>query len=255
MEEKIDHNKPSEKKEAGLFEELLGDAFNLDRGLPATIYNMFVNPGLVIESYFTDKGRFVNPIRYTIFILAVTTAITIYLIDYEQFLEQVANASTQGDFEANLEELKEQTGIDWPGYMDTVGEVTILMTTKLNQLLYIVVLAPVLAFFSKLFFKKKKPYFKHHYVMYLYLLASFAIVSLLLTPLSMLEGGGGIFLFALTFLMLVYSMFVQSRYLGLKGFDQHAMSFLSFIFGYIVYSIGSAILMYGAAAILFISRN
>ncbi len=256
MAEKTDYEKQPEKKEAGLFEELLGDVLNLDRGLPATIYNMFVNPRLVIESYFIDRGRFVNPIRYTIFILAITTAITVYFIDYEQFLEQAANAGAQGgDFNASLEDLKEKTGIDWPRYFDMVGEVTIVMTTKLNQLLYIVLLAPALAFFSKLFFKKIKPHFKHHYVMYLYSLASFSAVSLLFFPLMMIENFWATYTTIVVALQLSFSLYVQIRYLGLKGFDQYAMSFLSFLFGYIVYTIFSIIIMYGAAAILFIYRG
>ncbi len=256
MEENTEQEQKPEKKEAGLFEELLGDVLNLDRGLPATIYNMFVNPRLVIDSYFTDRGRFVNPIRYTIFIMAFTTAITVYFIDYERVLQEAANAGAQGgDFNASLEDLKEKTGLDWPLYFEMVGEVTIVMTTKLNQLLYIVLLAPALAFFSKLFFKSKKPYFKHHYVMYLYSLASFSALSLFFFPLMMIENFWATYTTIVVVLQLGFTFYVQSKYLELKGFEQYAMSFLSFLFGYITYTIISIIIMYGAAAILFIVRT
>ncbi len=69
MKEEISsQNKPEEEitDEKGLFEDLLRDAFDLDKGLFATLITMFKNPGLVIDSYFTDRKRFTGPFRYAL---------------------------------------------------------------------------------------------------------------------------------------------------------------------------------------------
>lgn len=77
---------PQQTQHKGFLEELMGDVFNLDRGLPATIWGMIKTPDKIIESYFTDRGKYVTPLRYCIFILAVTTFITVRFIDYDAMM-------------------------------------------------------------------------------------------------------------------------------------------------------------------------
>lgn len=256
MSENIER-KP-EIQENSMLDDFLGDLINLDRGLPATVLGMLKSPGLVIESYFTDRGRFVNPFKYTIFILAVTTLIGSLFVDYELLMQQAAElgySSSVEDANENFKRIEEESGIPIASFMTAMKDVSVAMMTKFSQIFYILVMAPLMAFSSRLFFKKKRAFFKHHYVMLLYMLATYAIFGLVFTPLMISEIPFTIFTFLVTFVQLVFFMYVQIKYLELKGFDEYSMSFLSFFVGYILYMIATFIIQVGGGIILVMLRS
>jgi hypothetical protein len=247
-----------EIQENSMLDDFLGDLINLDRGLPATVLGMLKSPGLVIESYFTDRGRFVNPFKYTIFILAVTTLIGSLFVDYELLMQQAAElgySSSVEDANENFKRIEEESGLPIASFMTAMKDISVAMMTKFSQIFYILVMAPLMAFSSRLFFKKKREFFKHHYVMLLYMLATYAIFGLVFTPLMISEISFSIFTFLVTFVQLVFFMYVQIKYLELKGFDEYSMSFLSFFVGYILYMIATFIIQVGGGIILVMLRS
>lgn len=148
---------PQQTQHKGFLEELMGDVFNLDRGLPGTIWGMIKTPGVVIDAYFTDRGKYVTPLRYCIFILAVTTFISVRFVDYEEMMKNAMEMGAGGGLEDTIEQLSEAIpSFDWKAYFEAVTEISVSLLQKFNQVLYLVLLAPPMAFFLKLFFKKRK---------------------------------------------------------------------------------------------------
>ncbi|MCG8371991.1 MAG: DUF3667 domain-containing protein [Balneolales bacterium] len=254
MDKEKEENKPDQKVEKSLIEDLLGDLINLDRGLPATFIGMIKSPALVIRSYFENEKRYVNPFRYTIFILAITTMITAFFIDYEGFMEAAMEmgSGSEQEFEMMIQDIEEQTGFDARGYFEALEEFSLAIITKFNQVLYIVVFAPILAMVSRIFFSST---FKEKYVMYLYAVGTYSVFSLLLIPLLVLQSSVWLFMLVATVSMLIYVMYVQGKFLKLSGFGKYFQSFLSFVLGYIVFAIVQAIIQYVGAFILFMSRS
>lgn len=253
--EEVEQKKPHEP---GLVEEFLGDFISFDRGFPATITGMFKNPAKIIESYFEEKGRFVSPFRYVILILAVTTFFTSLVIDYDEIMHAAIMEGSGRDLEEmqpSLEAFKEKTGFDMSLFLETVQEVSVAISTKFNQLFYILVLAPLLAFTSRLFFKDRKSQYKNHYVMFLYTLASLAILSLILTPIVFLGSSFWIYSLTIFVVQMGYTMFVQSRYFKLKGWEEYFQSGLSFIFGYVLFLVATFVIQFGGGLILYFIKS
>lgn len=253
--EEVENKKPHEP---GLIEEFLGDFISFDRGFPATISGMLKKPGEIIESYFKEKGKFVSPFRYVILILAVTTFFSTLIIDYEELMHAAITEGSGGDLQANasnFDELKEKTGFDMMLFLNAVEEISVLISTKFNQLLYILVLAPLLAFTSRLFFKSIKPNYQNHYVMFLYTLATLAIMNLLIIPILYFGASFWIYSIFTYLLQFGYIMYVQSKYFQLQGWEAYIQSGLSFILGYVLFFIATFTIQFGGGVILYFIRS
>ncbi len=247
----------AEVQEKNIFEDLVGDILSLERGLPATFLTMLKSPGSVINSYFADDKLFVSPFKYTIFILAVVTLINTTFVDYEALMEAAAQAGTDSveEMNENLKQLDEVSGLNFTGFLTAMKDVSVGLLTKYSQVFYILVMAPLLAFSSRLFFKKIKPKFTHHYVMMLYSVATFAVFSLLMLPMLVIPDLIWVQTVLSSILLMVFMMYVQIKYLDLKGFDGYMMSFLSFLIGYLLYFIGTFIVQVIGGIILVIVRS
>jgi hypothetical protein len=256
MASEKEENKP-ELQEKNIFEDLVGDILSLERGLPATFMTILRSPRRVFDSYFANENKFVNPFKYTIFILAVVTLVNTTFVDYEAMMEAAAQAGTDSveEMNENLRLLDEETGINFSGFMTAMKDVSVGLLTKYSQVFYILVMAPLLAFSSRLFFKSIKPKFKHHYVMMLYSVATFAVFSLLMLPMLVIPDLIWVQTAASSILLMIFMMYVQIKYLDLKGFDGYMMSFLSFIIGYILYFIGTFLVQIFGGIILVIARG
>jgi hypothetical protein len=247
---------PLQKNEQkGFLEELLEDVFNLDRGLPGTILGMIKSPGEVIGAYFTERGKYVSPLRYCIFILAVTTFITVRFVDYDAMMKNAMELGAGQNMEGLISQLNQiAPNFDWEMYFQNLNQVTISLVQKFNQVLYLVLLAPMFAFFSRMFFKKKKDRFIEHYVLMVYALTTFSIFSLALLPfMKMMENTDSpLMFFSGIPLMLGLLLWSMTRYLGLKGFSEYMQAFIALILGYIVYSIVQTVLIYFGAYLMMI---
>lgn len=100
-------NKPEQIEHKGFLEELLGDVFNLDRGLPGTIWGMIKSPGEVIDAHFTERGKYVSPLRYCIFILAVTTFVTVRFVDYDAMMKNAMELGAGQNIDTMIEQLNQ----------------------------------------------------------------------------------------------------------------------------------------------------
>ena len=108
---------PQQKQHKGFLEELMEDVFNLDRGLPGTIWGMLKKPEEVIDAYFTDRGKYVTPLRYCIFILAVTTFISVRFIDYDAMMTNAMEMGAGESLEDLLAQLNQMIpSFDWEAY-------------------------------------------------------------------------------------------------------------------------------------------
>ncbi|MEP5944868.1 MAG: hypothetical protein ABJ356_09925, partial [Balneola sp.] len=128
---------PQQTQHKGFLEELMGDVFNLDRGLPGTIWGMIKTPGVVIDAYFTERGKYVTPLRYCIFILAVTTFISVRFVDYEAMMKnamELGAGESIDDLVAQLNQII--PSFDWSAYFQSINEITISLVQKFNQALY-----------------------------------------------------------------------------------------------------------------------
>lgn len=243
---------PENVKKKGFIEELLGDVFNIDRGLPGTIWTMLKSPYEVVNSYFTNSGKYVAPLRYCIIILAVTTFISVRFIDYEAMMRSAMEAGAGDDLDKMIEQLSTiAPNFDWAGYLQALNDVSVMILQKFTQLIYLILMAPIMAFFSKLFFKQKKPAFINHYVLMVYGLTTFSLITITLLPLTSQAGtpdGEWTILLSvpLMFGFLVWSMV---SYLKLKGFAEILQAFIALMLGYFVYAIVSGFLLYTGAYI------
>ncbi|MEQ9280427.1 MAG: hypothetical protein RLN83_13100 [Balneola sp.] len=244
---------PQQTQHKGFLEELMGDVFNLDRGLPGTIWGMIKTPGEVIDAYFTDRGKYVTPLRYCIFILAVTTFITVRFVDYDAMMKNAMELGAGDSLEDMVSQLNELVpSFDWSAYFQSINEITVSLVQKFNQALYLVLLAPMFAMFSRLFFKKKKSRFVEHYVLMVYSLTTFSIFSLFMLPaMKMMENTDTPLIFFLGIpLMLGFLLWAMIKYLGLKGFSEYLQAIIALVLGYILYSIAQTILIYVGAYLM-----
>lgn len=246
---------PQQTQHKGFLEELMGDVFNLDRGLPGTIWGMIKTPGEVIDAYFIDRGKYVTPLRYCIFILAVTTFITVRFVDYDAMMKNAMELGAGDSLEDMVSQLNELVpSFDWSVYFQNINEITVSLVQKFNQVLYLVLLAPVFAMFTRLFFKKKKSRFVEHYVLMVYSLTTFSIFSLLMLPaMKMMESTNTPIIFFLGIpLMLAFLLWPTIKYLGLKGFSEYLQAVIALVLGYFLYAIAQTILIYVGAYLMVI---
>ncbi len=246
---------PQQTQHKGFLEELMGDVFNLDRGLPGTIWGMIKTPGEVIDAYFTDRGKYVTPLRYCIFILAVTTFITVRFVDYDAMMKNAMELGAGDSLEDMVSQLNELVpSFDWSAYFQNINEITVSLVQKFNQVLYLVLLAPIFAMFTRLFFKKKKSRFVEHYVLMVYSLTTFSIFSLLMLPaMKMMENTNTPLIFFLGIpLMLAFLLWPTIKYLGLKGFSEYLQAAIALVLGYFLYAIAQTILIYVGAYLMVI---
>ncbi len=243
----------ADKNQKGFVEELLGDVFNLDRGLPGTILGMIKTPGEVVDAYFTDRGKYVTPLRYCVFILAVTTFISTRFIDYEEMMKNAMELGAGDSVEVLVERLSSVTpSFDWAAYFQAINDISVSLVQKFNQILYLALLVPAMAFFLKLFFKYKKSRFIEHYVLMVYSLTTFSIFSLLMIPLMLnLENtdSGISFLLGIP-LIFVYLIWTSGKYLNLKGVSEYLQVLIALVLGYILYTIVQVIIMYLGAYLM-----
>ncbi|MAB67098.1 MAG: hypothetical protein CL662_09675 [Bacteroidetes bacterium] len=246
---------PQQKQHKGFLEELMEDVFNLDRGLPGTIWGMLKKPEEVIDAYFTDRGKYVTPLRYCIFILAVTTFISVRFIDYDAMMTNAMEMGAGESLEDLLAQLNQMIpSFDWEAYFQNINEITVSLVQKFNQALYLVLLAPIFALFTRMFFKKKKSRFVEHYVLMVYSLTSFSIFSIFMLPvMKMMESAETPLIFFMGIpLMLGFLMYATVRYLGLKGFSEYLQTVIALVLGYILYSIVQTLFIYLGAYLMVI---
>jgi len=107
-------------------------------------------------------------------------------------------------------------------------------------------MAPIMAFFSMLFFKKKEPAYIKHYVMMVYSLTTFSLFAIALLPIMVqVETTESFWTFLIGVpLMFAFLGWAMIDYLKLKGFSEYLQAGLALLFGYILYSIVSGILLY-----------
>lgn len=250
-EEKVGQNKETEsgRKEKGFIEEFLVDIINLDRGLPATYIDMFRKPDVVVNSYFTDRGRYVTPLRYTIFLVTLVTLITTYFVDYSELFDSVFE-SVAADDDNPL--FATEGG---RAYFLKVKEVGVLLATKFVAFNYILLLAPCMSFSTFFFFKKVKPRFVEHFVLNVYYVAQLTTFAVITIPV-MVYTQSFEFIFATSIITQLFAiLWIYRKYLELKGIKGYLKATFSYLIGYLLYSIVSAIVMYGWAAILYFNEN
>lgn len=249
--EKIEDKKSTEDKrhEKGFVEEFLVDIINLDRGLPATYLDMFRKPDVVVNSYFHDKGRYVNPLRYTIFLATVVTLITTYFIDYSELFDSMFESVS------SMEDNPMLATEGGRAYFTKVKEVGVLLSTKFVALNYILILAPCISFSTFLFFKKVKPKFIEHFVLNIYYVAQLTTFSIITVPLMVYTGSFEYIIVTSITIQLCAILWIYRKYLELKGVWGYLKAIISYLVGYLIYSFASAIVMYSWAAILYFMEN
>lgn len=238
--------------ENNVFKDLTQDVFSLEKGLPVTIWHMIKSPGVVIDSYFTDRGRYINPFRYAIIVLAVTALIVGFFVDYEALYRHALESGAGEDLDVFIASLNEQVpGFDWQKYFDSFLELSVLFSEKFSQVGAILIFAPIMALFSWMFFKSKKEKFVYHYVMMLYILTTFSILSTFLSPLidEHVFALSSWYMILTMGIMLSFTYYVMRSYFTFTKFMDHIKVILTFFFGYVGYSILTAILLYGGAFI------
>lgn len=235
----------------GFFEELLGDMLNLDRGLPATIWTMIKSPGQVVTAYFNERGRFTNPFRYTIILTTIATLVATYFIDYSVVYRLALEAGAGEDLDVMISKLSSEVpNYDWQLFFDRMVLISVALSEKFIQLTYLLVYAPAMAFFSYLFFKKKKQRYVQHFVMAVYMVSTYALVTIVYVPFVDSETffSWWTYLFGMP-LQLAYAYWVMYKYLDVSGLGEHVKVLLTGILGYAIFSIIVAFIMYLGAFI------
>lgn len=250
-EEKTGQNQETEssRKEKGFIEEFLVDIINLDRGLPATYIDMFRKPDVVVSSYFTDKGRYVTPLRYTIFLATLVTLITTYFIDYGELFDSAFDG-IEADEDNPLFATEEGRL-----YFSKVKEVGVLFSTKFVAFNYILLLAPCISLSTFLFFKKIKTRFVEHFVLNVYYVAQLTTFSIITIPVMVYTQSFEYILTVSIISQLAAIVWIYRKYLELNGLKGYLKAIFSYLIGYVFYSITSAIVMYSGAAILYFTEN
>lgn len=241
---------PTQPAERSLIKDFVGDVFDLEKGLPATLIAMFTKPEVVIESYFEGRNEYVNPFRFMVVILAITTLLSNFFIDYDHLMKTSMEAGAGKSMDEMIAEWNTLVPYDWEAFFTNLQEITKAVSTRFSQLLNILIIAPTLALTSFLSFRKRASKFKYHYVMYLYQLTTLSVLSTLL--LFFMSFGAS--LVALTFstfaMMLIHAVYVQGRYLKFRSVGPYIGATVGSIIALITFQIVFAILTYGGAFLL-----
>jgi hypothetical protein len=84
---------------------------------------MIKNLDLVINSYFEHKDQYLNPFRYAIIVLAITTLIESFFVDYESLYRHALESGSGEDLDILIATFNEQVPtFDWQKYFDSFLE-------------------------------------------------------------------------------------------------------------------------------------
>lgn len=241
---------PSTPEERSLLKDFVGDVFDLERGLPATLIAMFTKPEDVIQSYFEGRNDYVNPFRFMVVILAVTTLVSNFFIDYDHLMKTSMEAGAGKSMDEMIAEWNALVPYDWEAFFTNLQEITKAVSTRFSQLLNILLIAPIMALISFLSFKKRASKFKYHYVMYLYQLTTLSVLSTFL--LFFMSFGASLLALTLaTFgMMLIHAVYVQGRYLKFRSVGPYIGATVGSMIALFTFQIAFAILTYGGAFLL-----
>ncbi len=86
----MEHSSPPRITFRHLWRQTL-EAFNLERGLPYTIYGLTVRPGQTIREYLlVDRSRLVPPLRLLVFSAGIATLLVTYFFNFSEIFTEGA---------------------------------------------------------------------------------------------------------------------------------------------------------------------
>ncbi|MRX26913.1 hypothetical protein [Kangiella sp. HZ709] len=148
--------------------EAIRNIFDLDKGFPGTFKQMFLNPKLVVDSYWNKQDAFFPPVRYII-IAGILYALLWEFVIPKDFVNSFAE-----EFALGLNSSAQQK-------VSISQEAVTAMVTSFNRYLaYItIVFLPLTAAFTFLMFKSDKQTYLKHLILNAYISGQMIMLNLL----------------------------------------------------------------------------
>ncbi len=159
-------------------------AFDLEKGLVYTFYNLLIRPHKTVHRYlFEDRSRLTNPFKF----LAISITLSIFILLNTQILNKSIADSLQQGFEQELKEErteKETVSTDFqkivsPEQYNKIFIQLLNDTFSFSYLLFI----PILGWISWVFYPKKQLFFGEHVVIHTYVSGLWNFMLVITYPL------------------------------------------------------------------------
>lgn len=205
------------------------EAFNLERGLPYTIYGLTVRPGRTIREYLLeDRSRLVPPFRLLVFSAGIATLLVSYFFDFSEFVTASATEGYRmgqgavGDAEVSGETPSE----DLMKFTEILGQ---LFQNYFN--VFLLLLVPLAALVTYLVLRKGY-FYPEHLVINAYMTSWQNMLTIAFTPLYLVFDYTTVSYF-LFFPSIAYFVFVFYQFFRLKFWEGvwKTLLFLLFYFG------------------------
>lgn len=212
-----------------IFSELFNIVTNFDHGLWHTIKMMFVAPGELIRNYLNGQTRrYYHPLRFLIFMIAISVAINLGLGVYDRQqseIQSMVGAPQSEEIVATQQQLNQEI----KKYLNFIPMIMI----------------PVLALFSYLFFRKQPWNYAEHLVMHSFMQGQFALIGVPVALLSaFLQGQYTVHILLIVIgIGIIYGAYVFRQFFQINTFQAFIKYFFTYFISYIMLMLLSSIAM------------
>jgi hypothetical protein len=210
--------------------------FDFDRGFFHTLRELFLRPQRVIREYIAGRRNvYMNPVKYMLIWLGLSTLIAFSFLDAEQFTKQMVQESQWQPPKGETAEVKAAR----ERMTEKMGRAQ-RFTLQNPQFVY-AVLVPLVSLWSLLFFRKRGYTFAEHLLMNTYIMAqTIIIISPAYFFYYMFPGKLTTVTFCSGTIAVLYYTTVKTLVLG-KTFRTVLKNLFSYVFAYLSVVIVSAI--------------
>lgn len=251
---------PIQETTEGVLHELWHTVTDFNEKFYRTLSHLFIRPDEVGRSYISgDKRTYYNPYQFLLALTAIVLAISHLSLDeamWHEFIdatfqEQINRTPLQEGNEAQQAVMKKMEK-----FFRYYGEAIIIMSTRYNSLLHLILHVPLISWVNWLMFRKRLRYFRSHYVYNTYLMAILGMVSTLIMTVTVPIWMNGSNMTDFRWISLIsvmfhfpYFLWAWSKFLGLNHLGQYVKLLGAYILGLLLASVGIAIVAISYALI------
>jgi len=180
------------------FFEVIGDAFNIERGFIHTLFGLFNNPGRIINDYLNGKTKsYFNPLNYILIVGGIYAFLVLSLNILDSSIASTNQILQNENMQASPEAIELQKH-----WVETVKKYVNFIP---------LLMIPFASLFSKWFYHKRKLFYGEHLILNTFIFAQSILISVVVAPLVLVIPGMleiyPLINFSLTLLYFTYALF------------------------------------------------
>ncbi len=189
--------------------EVIGDAFNIERGFLHTLLGLIRNPGKVVNDYLYGKTKsYFNPLNYILIIAGIYAFLVLSLNILDSSISSTNQMLQNENMQASPEALELQKR-----WVETVKK-------YINFIPLLMI--PFASLFSKWYYHRRKLYYGEHLILNTFIFAQSILISIVVAPLVLVIPGMlkiyPLINFSLTLLYFTYALFSIFKRSVIKAF-------------------------------------